>query len=182
MTSPGPGTPTERQGAATRRGARRIVKHAAARCDTFDLVSSPLGRARQTMEIARRALGLDPATYRIDDRLREVTFGDWRRLRDRGDPRARAARGRGARGGHVGRRPPGGESYAEIGARLKSWCGDREDDDRGRPRWDRTGAWIELAGLDPSRSSAIAIPQDRVFLWADGAGHFVGASCQDALG
>ncbi len=43
----------------------------------FDFVASPLGRTRETMERLRRAMGLDPTAYRTDDRLKEVSFGDW---------------------------------------------------------------------------------------------------------
>ena len=43
--------------------------------------SSPLGRARDTMEILRGELGLDPQDYAVDDRLIEITFGDWERKR-----------------------------------------------------------------------------------------------------
>ena len=46
----------------------------------YDFVASPLERARETMEIARAAMDLDPTAYRIDDRLREITFGDWEGL------------------------------------------------------------------------------------------------------
>ena len=43
----------------------------------LDYVSSPLGRARQTMELLRPPLGLPADGYRIDDRLAEISFGDW---------------------------------------------------------------------------------------------------------
>src|SRR6266542_617734 len=43
----------------------------------LDYVSSPLGRARETMEILRATLGLDPRSYRVDERLTEVSFGRW---------------------------------------------------------------------------------------------------------
>ena len=43
----------------------------------FDYVASPLGRTRETMELMRGAMGLDPKAYRTDDRLIEVSFGDW---------------------------------------------------------------------------------------------------------
>jgi probable phosphoglycerate mutase len=43
----------------------------------FDYVSSPLGRTRATMEIARTAMGLPPEDYRTDERLVEVSFGAW---------------------------------------------------------------------------------------------------------
>ena len=43
----------------------------------FDFVASPLYRTRETMEIARGAMGLDPAGYRTDPILKEITFGHW---------------------------------------------------------------------------------------------------------
>ena len=42
--------------------------------------SSPLRRTRQTMELVRVAMGLPPEPYRLDPRLRELTFGDWEGL------------------------------------------------------------------------------------------------------
>lgn len=43
----------------------------------FDYVSSPLGRSRETMQRIRSAIGLPEMHFRIDDRLTEVSFGDW---------------------------------------------------------------------------------------------------------
>src|SRR5436305_14214838 len=43
----------------------------------YDYVSSPLGRARETMELMRAAMGLDPTAYRTDARLMEMSFGRW---------------------------------------------------------------------------------------------------------
>ncbi|PWW01862.1 putative phosphoglycerate mutase [Hoeflea marina] len=42
-----------------------------------DWVSSPLSRARNTMELVRENAGLDPGAYRTDPLLVEVSFGDW---------------------------------------------------------------------------------------------------------
>src|SRR5690606_25817850 len=44
---------------------------------TFDFVASPLCRAQETMRIMRGEMGLDPHSYRTDDRLKELTFGTW---------------------------------------------------------------------------------------------------------
>jgi broad specificity phosphatase PhoE len=43
----------------------------------LDWVSSPLQRARTTMELVRATFGLAPAVYRIDARLIEANFGSW---------------------------------------------------------------------------------------------------------
>jgi probable phosphoglycerate mutase len=84
----------------------------------LDYVASPLGRTRETMERLRAALGLDAAAYRVDDRLKELTFGGWegltwKEVRAR-DPRGAAARER-DKWGFV---PPGGESYADLLRRI----------------------------------------------------------------
>ena len=43
----------------------------------YDFVASPLSRTRETMERLRAAMGLDPSGYRTDERLLELSFGDW---------------------------------------------------------------------------------------------------------
>ena len=86
-----------------------------------DFVSSPLGRARQTMELMLAPLGLSSRAYRIEPLLAEISFGDWEgftiaQLRTR-DPQRIAARE------HDKWRflPPGGESYEAVSARVGSW-------------------------------------------------------------
>ncbi len=60
-------------------------------------VSSPLGRARQTMELVRGKLELPPADYALDDRLREIGYGSL--------GRADAGRERGRRSGRLCQAP-----------------------------------------------------------------------------
>jgi broad specificity phosphatase PhoE len=43
----------------------------------FDYVASPLSRTRETMERLRAAMGIEPLAYRTDERLVELSFGDW---------------------------------------------------------------------------------------------------------
>src|SRR5258708_2437049 len=40
-------------------------------------VASPLQRARRTMDLVRSELELAPGDYAIDDRLREIGYGQW---------------------------------------------------------------------------------------------------------
>jgi broad specificity phosphatase PhoE len=87
----------------------------------FAYVSSPLLRARETMELLRAELGLDPKTYEIDARLAEISYGEWegftlpqiqarspdvlqQRERDKWDFT-----------------PPGGESYRAVAKRVGDW-------------------------------------------------------------
>lgn len=43
----------------------------------FAFVASPLSRTRETMQIARQEMGLEPLDYQTDERLVELSFGDW---------------------------------------------------------------------------------------------------------
>jgi broad specificity phosphatase PhoE len=38
---------------------------------------SPLGRVRETADIVGRELGIAPGEWRIDERLRELSYGEW---------------------------------------------------------------------------------------------------------
>jgi broad specificity phosphatase PhoE len=87
----------------------------------FDYISSPLGRARETMELMRVELGLDPGRYRTDARLMEMSFGRWEgftfaELKTR-EADALAARERDKWGFVL----PGGESYAQLELRVQAW-------------------------------------------------------------
>jgi broad specificity phosphatase PhoE len=84
-------------------------------------VSSPLGRARTTMELVRGALKLPLHAYAIDDRLREIGYGEWegstREEAEGRDPDLFARRL--ADKWTVG--APGGESYRQVQARVSDW-------------------------------------------------------------
>jgi broad specificity phosphatase PhoE len=84
-------------------------------------VSSPLGRARMTMELARGALKLPASGYAIDDRLREIGYGNWEGLTQPEmklhDGETYAAR----RADRWGVPAPGGESYVSVAARMRDW-------------------------------------------------------------
>lgn len=87
----------------------------------LDFVSSPLGRARETMELARTAAGLEAGGYRQDARLAEISFGRWEgftiaELR-RGSADAVEERER----DKWGFAPPEGESYATMSIRIREW-------------------------------------------------------------
>src|SRR5262249_3031045 len=84
-------------------------------------VSSPLVRARKTMELMRETLGLEPEAYRVDARLAEIGFGDWEGL-SYDDVLARDKDVVAKRESNKWTfRPPGGESYAQVTARISEW-------------------------------------------------------------
>ena len=98
------------------------------RPDELGYVSSPLVRASRTMELLRQTLGLPPTAYRTDARLVEIGFGEWEGLsyadvltRDE-DVVARRESNKWTF------RPPGGESYAQVTARIGDWYRSVEQD------------------------------------------------------
>jgi len=87
----------------------------------YDYVSSPLGRARETMELMRGTMALEPSLYRTDARLMEMSFGRWEgftyaELQVR-EAAALVERERDKWGFVL----PGGESYAQLEARVQVW-------------------------------------------------------------
>jgi glucosyl-3-phosphoglycerate phosphatase len=92
---------------------------------SLHLWSSTAGRAQQTMAIIAEHIGADWRDVRTDDRLQEIDVGDWsdRRYADiiaeQGDIVDPAT-------GLFTQRPPKGEWYDDIAARLKSWMAETE--------------------------------------------------------
>ena len=117
--------PLNARGRAQGRHCGKILRGLFARDNrepqALDYVSSPLGRACQTMELARTALGLDAQGYRREPRLTEIAFGDWEgftiaQLHIQ-DPQRIAQREHDK--WHF--LPPGGESYEMVSARMRDW-------------------------------------------------------------
>ncbi len=122
----------------------------------LDYVASPLGRARQTMEAMRVALGLDPTAYRTDERLAEIAFGAWEgftiaELRSR-DPRRLALRE------HDKYRfvPPGGESYEMVGRRMADWYKSLSGDTVAVAHGGTMRGLIGYLGIEPAAASPLA--------------------------
>jgi broad specificity phosphatase PhoE len=94
----------------------------------FDYVSSPLSRARETMEIMRAALGIAPTGYGIEPRLTEISFGEWEGLTYaevmQRDPEIVARR----ESDKWEFLPPGGENYRQVALRVGAWYATLERD------------------------------------------------------
>jgi broad specificity phosphatase PhoE len=137
-------------------------------------VASPLGRTRETMEIVRRELGLAEVDYDIDPRLIELSYGAWEgTLQDdvaTQDPDGTAAR----RVDPFRWRPSGGESYADLFARVKGWAGALTGDcvvvsHGGVSRCLRA----DVLGLDPALIPGLESPQNRVLVLENGTMRWV---------
>ena len=130
-----------------------------------DFIASPLARARETMEIVRDVLDLDPKHYRIDDRLKEAHYGQWQGTLLADLPRL-DAEGMQARNRDPFRwRPQGGESYEDLMARAVNWVRTIERDavvvSHGGVSRVLRG---HILGLDRASVPSLDVPQDRVLV------------------
>jgi len=157
--------PLNEHGRAQARRHAKALRSVVAEPGRLAYVSSPLMRARQTMETLREALGLEAAGYQLEPRLREVHYGHWEgRLAQElptVDPEGLAARALDPNGW----RPAGGESYAEMRARTDAWLSEVERDTvvvtHGGPSRTLRAA---LLNLDPAVVLGLEVPQDRLLV------------------
>jgi probable phosphoglycerate mutase len=139
--------------------------------DKHDLayVASPLGRARTTMEFVREALGLPAGDYAIDDRLREIGYGEWEgstlaEMKAK-DPEFYARR--------LTRKwtmsAPGGESYADVQVRMRDWYDSVKSDTVTVAHGGTCRALMVVLGHEtPQSASDLTIEQGVVYVFADG--------------
>lgn len=133
-----------------------------------DFVSSPLQRAIETMNVMRTAMGLDPSAYRRDDRLVELNYGHWEghlaSALPASDPEGVAAKAVDP----FAWRPTGGESYADLMARIVPWVASIERDTvaitHGGVSRVARGAVLKL---DTADIPTLEVPQDRVLVLRD---------------
>ncbi len=135
----------------------------------LDYVSSPLGRACQTMELARAVLGLPADGYRVEPRLVEIAFGDWEgftiaQLHSR-DPQRIVQREHDK--WHF--LPPGGESYEMVSARMRDWYESLERDTVATAHGGTARGLIALLGIaKPAAAPLVDIAQGVVYVFAGG--------------
>lgn len=106
------------QAAAAGRELKRILAERGLDPATLPFHASPLERARVTTELAREAMGLDPAIYTTDARLKELSLGAWEGLtmEEVGVRYPADLKRRSADPWDVA--PTGGETYAQLAARA----------------------------------------------------------------
>lgn len=136
----------------------------------LDFVSSPLGRTRATMELLRQSMDLDTGAYRLEDQLKEITFGAWEgfTLEELADEEQDLILQR--RADKWGFVPPGGESYQMLAGRIGAWL---KTVDRPSVVVSHGGVFRVLRGHLEGRDTVsvpkLDVPQDKVFVWRHGA-------------
>jgi probable phosphoglycerate mutase len=137
--------------------------------DSLDYVSSPLGRARVTMELMRTRLGLPAEGYRVEQNLTEISFGDWEGFtleelsqRDK-DSVLRRDRDK------WNFLPPAGESYQQVMERIAGWYATLSRDAVVVAHGGTARALFAHLGIfSPVTAAQESIEQGVVYLIADG--------------
>ena len=138
----------------------------------FDFVASPLHRTRETMERIREAMGLARTGYRTDDRLKEVSFGDWEGYTmaelERDVPE-RVAERELSKWDFI---PPGkdAESYEILSWRVGAWLASVSGPTICVSHGGVIRTLFKICGaMNPEEASLGAIPQDRVLKIENGS-------------
>ena len=132
-------------------------------------VSSPLGRARQTMELVRGKLELPVAGYGLDDRLREIGYGVWEGLTlaesEASDPEVYARR----LADKWTVAPAGGETYVAVQQRMRDWYDEVRVDTVAVAHGGTCRALMVSLGLEtPASAAELYIEQGAVYVFRDG--------------
>ena len=135
---------------------------------SLGFVASPLGRARSSMELVRGSLKLPPDQYAVDTRLREIGYGEWEgstlSQMQAQDPDVFARR----QADKWTVPPPGGESYAEVQARVSDWYSQLTADTVAVAHGGTARALMVALGIETPNSVAdLTIEQGAVYLFGE---------------
>jgi probable phosphoglycerate mutase len=137
--------------------------------------ASPLERARETMEIARDAMGLKPERYRLDPVLKELSFGVWEGL-TWSEIEAKDAKGlRARREDRWAFVPERGESYAMLADRVRPWIDGLSEHTFVISHGGVARVFMALiAGIPPAKAVRAPIIQGRAIVFENGSCRWIG--------
>jgi probable phosphoglycerate mutase len=136
--------------------------------DDVAYVSSPLVRASETMDIVRAGLGLPAGGYAREPRLAEIGFGEWEGLTYLDViARDKAVVDRREHDKWLFR-PPGGETYEEVGRRVGEWYTTLDGDAVVTAHGGTARALVAFLGVaPPDKAAHQPIEQGVVYVFAD---------------
>ncbi len=154
-----------------------ILKSLHASPEDLDWWVSPLLRTRETAELVRTSIGLYPAYYKTDDRLKELTFGRWEGMTWKDVRRSDA-------GGAARRErdkwnavPPDGESYAMLTERIRGFLPTlRQDSILVSHGGVARALMAMIGGIAEHRAASEEIWQGRVLVFREGSCRWIGGS------
>ena len=158
----------------------RLLGSIADDLDRHRFVSSPLSRARETTELVRAAAGLEPHTYDIDGRLKEISFGDWegKTIKELRALTPDLVKARSADKWNFVAPGHGAESYEILSRRVEAWLKGVDGPTVAVCHGGIIRAAFKLlSDLDIQEIASLEIPQDQILKcengtveWIAGAG------------
>lgn len=135
----------------------------------MDFIASPLLRTRQTMELVRQELTLPAHDYRNDERLIEISFGNWEGFTladiDQQQPAALLERQKDT----FSFTPTGGENYPAVFERMRSFLQSLQRDTVIVAHAGIVRSLLAMLGDVPTADIAhLEIPQDKVLMLRNG--------------
>jgi len=146
--------------------AARKLQALVPRYEDLAYLASPMTRTRETMEILRRTLGLHPESYKLDERLVELTFGDWEGMTWKEVRKAEPALAALREQDKWHYAPPGGgESYAMLVDRIRPILDDLTRDTVVVAHGGVARAFLSIAcGVNSRQAASMDIWQGRVLV------------------
>ena len=139
--------------------------------EAFTLLSSPLTRTKQTAEIVCDAIDRSYEEIRFDDRLKEISWGNWEgHTRTEIESKWPGIYDR-RRENKWEFQPPNGESYALLSNRVEKWLAETSEDDKlivishGASGRAIRGVYGKM---EPGAAIGLSEPQDAFFLLSMG--------------
>lgn len=155
------------------RNGRVLAQHLDS-LDGFSVFVSPLGRTRRTFELMLAASGFDRPHIQYEERLKEISFGDWEgstleELRQHVPEQVDAREN--AKWTMV---PPNGESYAMLSKRVHEWL----DEQNGPCLIVAHGGVMRalrylVEGFNGDKAASLKTPQDRIYHWDGQKAHWL---------
>ena len=134
----------------------------------FDFVSSPLGRAVETMKLIRASLELDAENFRTDAQIVELSYGHWEGQLAAELPMTDPAGLAQKTSDPFGWRPANGESYRDLQERVSAWLTMLEKDTvavtHGGVSRVARGA---MCGIEDALVPFLDVPQDKILKLRD---------------
>lgn len=152
------------RGQAKRNGEKLYERIGSAEGCVF--ISSPLSRTRATMELVRNAMKLEPSDYQVDDRLIEISYGDFEGQTKKELKEKNRDLFMGRKDDAWNFRPPNGESQADALMRISQWYESLDaDQTHVVTAHGAIGRVLRyyLLGMSREEAASFVFPQDEVF-------------------
>ena len=139
-------------------------------CNGIRVISSPLGRTLETAKIVASEIGMDPEGIETDERLMELSYGEWEGMTKADIKRNDLGRYKNRINDRWNVPAPGGESYKDVAKRLDSWLREQKDGTSIVISHGCAGRILRSlhARLEPAKIPELSESHETIFLLTEG--------------